>query len=56
MKAQNTFGISFLVRRGKTDNGKVYIYASIRVNSKRIEMSLKHSIDEIGRASCRERV
>ncbi len=45
MKAQNTFGISFLVRRGKTDNGKVYIYASIRVNSKRIEMSLKHSID-----------
>lgn len=45
MKAQNTFGISFLVRRSKPDNGKVLIYASIRVNGKRIEMSLKHSID-----------
>jgi|SRR5690554_4268242 len=46
MKTQNTFSISFLVRKRKPHNGKVLIYASITVNSKRIEMSLKQSIDE----------
>lgn len=45
MKAQNTFGLRYFIRRNKTNNNKALIYASITVNNKRIEMSLKHSID-----------
>src|SRR5690554_278951 len=44
MKAQNTFGIRFIVRKDKMIDGIVPVYASVTVNGKRVELSLKHSI------------
>jgi integrase len=44
MKAQNTFGIRFIVRKDKMIDGIVPVYVSVTVNGKRVELSLKHSI------------
>src|SRR5690554_1843674 len=44
MKAQNTFGIRFIIRKNKMIDGMVPVYASVTVNGKRVEISMKHSI------------
>ena len=44
MKAQSTFGIRFIIRKNKIKDGKVPVYASVTVNGKRIEISMKHYI------------
>lgn len=44
MKAQNTFGIRFIVRKNKMVDGKAPIYASVTINGKRVEISMKHYI------------
>lgn len=45
MRATNTFGIQFIVRSNKAKNGMVLVYARISVDGRRIEVSLKKSID-----------
>ncbi len=44
MKAQNTFGIRFIIRKNKMVDGKAPIYASVTINGKRVEISMKHYI------------
>ncbi len=44
MKAQNTFGIRFIIRKNKIKDGKVPVYVSVTVNGRRVEISMKHSI------------
>ncbi|WP_158796072.1 Arm DNA-binding domain-containing protein [Pedobacter sp. L105] len=45
--ASNTFGVPFYLKKQKaTQAGKPPIYARITVNSKRIEISVKCSIEE----------
>jgi integrase/recombinase XerD len=44
MRANNTFGIQFILRMNRSKNESAPIYARISVNSKRIEISLKRSI------------
>src|SRR5690554_4780200 len=44
MKAQNRFGIRFIIRKNKMIDGMVPVYASVTVNGKRVEISMKHSI------------
>src|SRR5690554_879116 len=44
MKAQNTFGIRFIICKDKMIDGIVPVYVSVTVNGKRVELSLKHSI------------
>ncbi|HTN68606.1 MAG TPA: Arm DNA-binding domain-containing protein [Dysgonamonadaceae bacterium] len=44
MKAQNTFGIRFFVRKNKMKDDKLPIYVSVTVNGRRSEISLKHFI------------
>jgi len=43
----NTFGVAFYLKKQKTTQaGKSPIYARITVNGKRIEISVKRSIEE----------
>ena len=44
MKAQSTFGIRFIIRKNKIKDGKVPVYASVTINGRRVEISMKHSI------------
>ena len=44
MKAQSTFGIRFIIRKNKMVDGKAPIYASVTINGKRVEISMKHYI------------
>jgi integrase len=44
MKAQNTLGIKFIIRKNKMKDDKVPVYVSVTINGKRVEVSLKHSI------------
>ena len=46
MKAINTFGVQFIIRRNKVRKGMVPIYARITLNGKRLEISLKQFIAE----------
>ena len=45
MKTTNTFGVQFIIRTKKNDPLKALIYARITVNGKRLEVSLKRTID-----------
>ncbi len=47
MKTTNTFGVQFIIRTKKNDPTKALIYARISVNGKRIEISLKRTIDPV---------
>ncbi|MBL3658582.1 site-specific integrase [Fulvivirga sp. 2943] len=42
----NTFGVVFYLRKYKANNGKTPIYARITVNGKRVDISIKRSIEE----------
>jgi site-specific recombinase XerD len=44
MNNKNTYGTTFLLRTGKTRNGKTPIYCRITVNGQRIEFSVKRSV------------
>lgn len=44
MKAQSTFGIRFIIRKNKIKDGKVPVYASVTINGRRVEISMKHYI------------
>jgi hypothetical protein len=41
MKTTNTFGVHFILRKNKTQNGKYPVYARISVNKSRCELALK---------------
>lgn len=41
MRAVNTFGVHFIVRKNKTKNDKAPVYARIAINEKRCEIALK---------------
>ena len=45
MKTTSTFGIQFIIRPKKNEPEKAIIYVRINVNSKRLEISLKRTID-----------
>ncbi|MEO5978952.1 MAG: site-specific integrase, partial [Chryseolinea sp.] len=45
MKSTNTFGIHFVLRKGKIKAPKATLYCRITVNTSRLEMSLKRLID-----------
>src|SRR5688572_7477212 len=47
MKTTTTFGIQFIIRSYKHDPANALIYARITVNGKRIEISLKRTINPI---------
>jgi integrase len=47
MKTTNTFGVQFIIRTKKNDPLKALIYARITVNGKRLEVSLKRTIDPL---------
>lgn len=44
MNNKNTYGTTFLLRTGKTRNGKTLLYCRITVNGQRIEFSVKRSV------------
>jgi hypothetical protein len=44
MKAQNTLGIKFIIRKNKMKDDKVPLYVSVTINGKRVELSLKQFI------------
>lgn len=44
MKATNTFGIRFIVRKNKARDGMVPVYATVTVNGRRVEISLKQFV------------
>ena len=44
MKNSNTFGVNFILRMNKEQNGKCPVYARINVNSSRVELSIKTSL------------
>ncbi len=44
MKAQNTLGIKFIIRKNKMKDDKVPVYVSVTINGKRVELSLKQFI------------
>lgn len=41
MKTTNTFGVHFILRKNKTQNGKYPVYARISVNKSRCELAMK---------------
>lgn len=43
---RNTFGVVFYLRKYKTNRGKAPIYARITVDGKRVDISIKSSIEE----------
>src|SRR4030095_1948925 len=45
MKTTNTFSVQFVIRTKKSNPREAIIYARINVNKKRLEISLKKSID-----------
>jgi hypothetical protein len=45
MRTTNTFGIQFIVRTNKSKNGLVPLYCRITVNARRVEISLKRSVE-----------
>ncbi len=47
MKTTNTFSIQFIIRTQKSDPAKALIYARISANAKRVEISLKRTIDPL---------
>lgn len=47
MRTTNTFGIQFIVRKYKHDADNALIYARITVNAKRIEISLKRTVNPL---------
>ena len=47
MKTTNTFGIQFIIRANKKDHSDALIYARITINGKRIEISLKRTINPL---------
>ena len=47
MKTTNTFGIQFIIRASKKDCSNALIYARITINGKRIEISLKRTINPL---------
>jgi hypothetical protein len=44
MKAQNTLGIKFIIRKNKMKDDKVPVYVSVTINGKRVELSLKQFV------------
>lgn len=44
MKTTHTFGIQFIIRSGKKDNGTGIVYARVTVETRRTEISLKKTI------------
>ena len=44
MKAQNTLGIKFIIRKNKMKDDKAPLYVSVTINGKRVEISLKQFI------------
>jgi len=47
MKTTNTFGIQFIIRANKKDRSDALIYARITINAKRLEISLKRTINPL---------
>lgn len=45
MKSTNTFGVQFIARSGTSASGLLSIYVRITVNKKRLEISLKKTVD-----------
>ncbi len=45
MKTTHTFGIQFIIRTGKKDKEKGNVYARVTVETRRIEISLKKTIE-----------
>ena len=44
MKAQNTLGIKFIIRKNKMKDDKAPVYVSVTINGKHVELSLKQFI------------
>lgn len=44
MKAQNTLGIKFIIRKNKMKDDKFPVYVSVTINGKRVELSLKQYV------------
>jgi integrase/recombinase XerD len=48
MKTTSTFSVQFIIRIKKNDPLQALIYARITINCKRLEISLKRTIDPLG--------
>lgn len=45
--SKNTFAVSFYLKKYKATNGKVPIYARITVDGKRVDLSVKQSVEQV---------